>query len=197
MLTINDTDDDDFYTTSFILKHILTITNIHYLEIERSIDIPLFIRLLNALTDVETLKIYSIICDDRKVDYKKFSVASSIKKRSKIKNVYIKNVKNIDDIFLLMTLCPHITYLKIDNINVINQNVNVESIVNDFINRSCNNSTNLVRLLCFRIPAADDGTIEKLKRTIITNGITCDYTIKRIVDRVYIEWKLEPTIDSS
>ncbi|CAF1114106.1 unnamed protein product [Rotaria sp. Silwood1] len=63
--------------------------------------------------------------------------------------------------------------------------------------RSCNNPTNLVRLLCFRIPAADDGTIEKLKRTIITNGITCDYTIKRIVDRVYIEWKLEPTIDSS
>ncbi|CAF4321634.1 unnamed protein product [Rotaria sp. Silwood2] len=178
------------------IMRILTITNIYHLEIiEESVNIPLFIRLLNVLTDVETLKIHSITWDNQELDYEEFSMASSTRESSKVKKVYIENLNKIDDIFLLMALCPYMTYLKIDHINVTNDNV--ESILNYFIGTSYDNQRNLVRLLCFRIPAADDGTIKKLKRTIITRGIACDYTIKRIIDHVYIEWKLESTVGSS
>ncbi len=43
-------------------------------------------------------------------------------------------------------------------------------------------------LLCLRIPTADDQLIEKLKKIIDSNGRLVDYTIKRIMDKIYLQW---------
>ncbi|CAF3288404.1 unnamed protein product [Rotaria sp. Silwood2] len=183
-------------TISEDIMHILTITNIYHLEIIKTcLYIPLFIRLLSVLTDVKTLKIHSIRWDKSKLNNEELSMGCSTKERSKVTKVYMENVNKIDDIFLILTLCPQMTYLKIDSINVIDQDV--KSILDYFIDIIYRKPICVVRSLCFRIPAADDETIKQLKRTIITSGIACDYTIKRIVDSVYIDWKLVSNIDSS
>jgi hypothetical protein len=45
-----------------------------------------------------------------------------------------------------------------------------------------------LQLLCFQIPAADDQTIEQLNKMIDKEKLLIDYSIKHILDFIYLQW---------
>jgi hypothetical protein len=55
------------------------------------------------------------------------------------------------------------------------------------INDDCNED---LRLLCLCIPTADDQLIEKLKDMIDSNQWLVDYTIQRVIYKIYLQYAL-------
>ncbi|CAF4910607.1 unnamed protein product, partial [Rotaria sp. Silwood1] len=52
-----------------------------------------------------------------------------------------------------------------------------------------NVSNSLLRLLCFSIPEAHDEMIEKLEKMIGDKNLRFDFTIKHVMDKIYLQWK--------
>ncbi|CAF4974445.1 unnamed protein product, partial [Rotaria sp. Silwood1] len=50
-------------------------------------------------------------------------------------------------------------------------------------------SNSLLRLLCFSIPKAHDEMIEKLEKMIDRENLRFDFTIKHVMDKIYLQWK--------
>jgi hypothetical protein len=44
-------------------------------------------------------------------------------------------------------------------------------------------------LLCFRVPVADDEMVRKLEKMINSEKLIRDFTIERILDDIYLQWK--------
>jgi hypothetical protein len=43
--------------------------------------------------------------------------------------------------------------------------------------------------LCLHVSTADDDIIKKIDKMISSEKLLFDYTIKRIVDNIYLQWK--------
>jgi hypothetical protein len=91
----------------------------------------------------------------------------------------------ITDIYFLMELCPYMNYLKIGFIN----DMDVELFVRQMLNIINSEHNQYLRLLCFCVPAADDKIIRKLEKMINTEKLIVDYSIKRVCNRIYLQWK--------
>jgi hypothetical protein len=98
---------------------------------------------------------------------------------SKITKVYLEIMMEITDIYFLMILCPYMNYLKIGFIN----DMDGKLFLRQMLNKINSEHNKYLRLLCFRIPAADDNIIRKLKKLI------ADYSIRRVCDKIYLQWK--------
>jgi hypothetical protein len=44
------------------------------------------------------------------------------------------------------------------------------------------------QLLCFHVPAADDQTIKQLNKMIDDEKLLTNYTIKRVLDYIHLQW---------
>jgi hypothetical protein len=93
-------------------------------------------------------------------------------------------MKDIDEIVFLMDLCPHLIYLRVDNIN----NMNMESFVRIILLKMKTQHQSKLQLLCFHVRAADDQTIKQLNKMIDDEKLLIDYTIKRVLDFIYLQW---------
>jgi len=53
------------------------------------------------------------------------------------------------------------------------------------INHNCNR---YLRLLCFHVSAADEQTIKNFEKMINDEKLLVDYSIKRVLDYIYLQW---------
>jgi hypothetical protein len=91
----------------------------------------------------------------------------------------------IEEVDILIKLCPQMNYLQINNIN----NIDVEVFLKEILIRMIGNFDYCLRSLCFRIPTADDQMVQKLEKFIDYEKLLVDYTIKRICDNIHLQWK--------
>ena len=133
------------------IYHLTMQTNVHpntlgsiltHLPALDSLQIPSL-----ALTQLETLS------DDDK------SILQHILSTSRITKVYIGTVYNIEEVFFLMEPCPQLTYLKVDFIKNLDENIFVRLIL---IKIKINLHYQL-RLLSFHVPQKDDRMVKVLK----------------------------------
>ena len=68
-------------------------------------------------------------------------------------------------------------------------NINIESLIREILIRINDGSNEDLCLLCLRIPTADDQLIEKLKEIIDFKQWLVDYSIKRVNDKIYLQWR--------
>ncbi len=86
----------------------------------------------------------------------------------------------IKDFDMLFNLCPSMEYLQVDYLSDIDIQVFLH---NDYL-----------RSLCFHALIRDDDNdngdemMKKLEKTINSKKPRMNYTIKRIVDHIYLEW---------
>jgi hypothetical protein len=73
-----------------------------------------------------------------------------------------------------MSLSHRLNYLQINSLH----DVNIELLIREIFMRTNED----LRLLCIRIPTADDQLIDG-KRWLV------DYTIERIMDNIYFRWR--------
>jgi len=67
--------------------------------------------------------------------------------------------------------------------------MDVELFLQDIFKNIKNENNEYRRLLCFRVPVADDKMIRKLEKMINDKKLLSDYTIKRVLNNTYLQWK--------
>ena len=77
------------------------------------------------------------------------------------------------------------TYLKVEFIN----NMDIQLFVRFILTKIITKSNSQLQLLCFRVAAADNKIIDKLNNMIDSEKLLSDYTIKRVLENIYLEWK--------
>jgi hypothetical protein len=166
-------------------KHLLTMAQIYHLEISQSkISVDLLIRTIDLFPELMTLKIHSLSCrQSTDLSAKASVILHSIEVKNKISKVYLEKMKNHDELDFLLALCPYMEYLKIKRLN----NTDVQLFLRHIKKKiHCNDH---LRSLCFRVPAADDHLVQTLQKLIDDEKLWIDYTIKRVFDQIYLQWK--------
>jgi len=174
-----------YYEEGYSLHYISTVTDIYHLEINEEVYTNTLMEILLLLPDLESLQIPTLPYSDQRfmIDEDR-KCLSTLTCKNQIKKVYLKKMIQIEEIYFLIDLCPHMTYLKVDSFNNMNIELFLLLILMKII---CSNHQ--LRLLCFRIRAADEKIIEKLNMMIHYEKLLLNYTIKRISDKIYLEWK--------
>ncbi|CAF3939938.1 unnamed protein product [Rotaria sp. Silwood2] len=170
-LKYSDSDDNKKLVT-IATKRILTVTQVYDLEIlEEKYFIGALIKIINLLPE--------------NVKFEERFIFSSIEDTSKITNVYLEKMNEIEEFSFLSELCPYMKSLKVDYIKYMDVKFVLRYIFKK-IKEDCNEH---LCLLCLHIPTVDDEMIGKLKRMINFEKLLFNYTIKRVADHMYIEWE--------
>jgi hypothetical protein len=177
--------DHDFDLLDQNISHILTVAQIYHLRIANKLFNSALIEILLLLPELDSLKIFSLtLWPLRYVSVDEVEL-NSISKKNQITKVYLEKMFVIEDIYFLIELCPRMIYLKVDSLN----NMDMKLFVRLILTKISVKSDCQLRLLSFHIAAADDKVVEKLNEMIISEKLLLDYTIKRILDNIYLEWK--------
>jgi hypothetical protein len=168
------------------INFVLNLQRIYHLEIAHDIFIGMLIQITDALPELISLKIHSLLLHEpRKLCAGEVDILRSMKDTSKITDVYLEKVVEIHEVYYLMGLCPCIRYLKVGCID----KMDVERFLRNILEKINLKSNAYLRLLCFHIRTADDEVIKKLEQIIHDENLLIDYTIKRELDDIYLKWK--------
>jgi len=168
------------------IKRILNVAQIYHLEISvRKQSLGKFLRILTLLPDLLSLKIYSLFFDQEgDIDVGERNLVRSIFVRSKITKVYLEKLMIFEEALFLMLLCPSMNHFRVNCINTMDIESYLQSILKEI-----NDEYNNLHSLCFRVPAVDDQMIKTLDKMINDKKLLTDFTIKRVLENVYIQWK--------
>ncbi len=187
-LILNITSSSEFNELMKIeLQRILTAVQLYHLEI-RDIEMPVdkLLQIIDLFPNLISIKIDSLSLTQDDVSCEPIvNISHSTKNTDKITKIYLDNITEMKEIYFLMKLCPHLTYLRIDWLGRINAELFVEKIFKK-INQECHDS---LRWLCFFVRTADEKTIKTLEELIDSKKLMRDYTIKRVVEHIYLHWK--------
>ncbi len=170
------------YTT-----RVLTIAQIYHMEIpEENVHIGALIQAVNLFPEVNTLKIHSLsLYEPRMLNSEELLILSSTEDTSKITKVYLEKMTEIGEFYFLLKLCPYMEYFRVDYI----KHTDFKFVLRYIIKKLKDECNDYLHLLCFHIPTADDEMIKKLKTMIYSEKLLFNFTIKRVVDNIYLEWK--------
>jgi hypothetical protein len=168
-------------------RRVLTIAQIYHLEIpEEKVPVSTLIEAVNLLPELETLKIHSLsLYEPRSLNSEELIILSSIEDTSQITKVYLETMNEIKEFDFLLELCPYMVFLKIDYI----KRMDFKFLLRYIVKKIEDDGNDYLRLLCFRIPTADDEMIQKFKRMIRCEKLLFNFTIKRVADNIYLEWE--------
>jgi len=166
-----------------IFSHISSVSEINHLEIYEEVYTDMLIQILLLLPELHSLKICSLpYSNSIYMNDESIKLLSLLTYQNQITKVYLNKMTNIEEIYFLIKLCPRMIYLKVDFLN----NINIELFVRLILMKISNHQ---LRLLSFRVIAADDQIIQKLNKMIHFEKLLLDYTIKRILNDIYLQWK--------
>jgi hypothetical protein len=169
------------------IKRILVITQVYHLNIhETSTSICLLIRMINILPDLLTLKIYSLLFDgDKGLNMEEFSIFCA--KRNRINAVYVEVLNNIHCVGCLFMVCHYMKHFQVKCIINMNIQMFLQIILKEITQRRNNH---YLHSLCFHEIAPNYQTIEYLQEINKYEQLLVDFTIKRVNNNIYLQWKL-------
>ncbi|CAF5118277.1 unnamed protein product, partial [Rotaria sp. Silwood1] len=170
------------------IERILTITQIYYLEIlEKKLSIPVLIQIINLLPNITTLKIHSLSTDKTtELTLNELLILCSMKRTGQITKDYLEKIDDVHkELDFLFTLCPYMEYFKVGCTNT----TDVQSFLCTIFKEINRNNNHHLRLLCFHVPTGDDRIVKNIEKMIKCDKLLPHFTIKRILDSVYLQWK--------
>ncbi|CAF5018528.1 unnamed protein product [Rotaria sp. Silwood1] len=174
------------------ISSILTLTQIYHLEIpERQICSSSLINIINVLSKLDSFKIHSLSLSSTRNSSVEEIALRNVSIKNKITKVCLEKMIEIEEIYYLMKLCPRMNYLQVDYIN----NINIELFVQDILQKVQNEHNQYLRSLCFMVPTIENEMVKKLEEMIHSQKsflhymIKRHYTINRVVNSIYLEWK--------
>jgi hypothetical protein len=100
--------------------------------------------------------------------------------------VYLEVIGDIKEVYLLMKLCPYLTYFKLRGTSF---NMSITLLLRTILQKIKHEHNEHLRSLCFSALAADDNMIKNLEQWINSEKLLLDYTIKRVLNNIYLQWK--------
>lgn len=188
-LILADVSPEIWYQTLTIhdyINYILPVMQIDHLYIQGQIFIVKLGEILCLLPELDSLKLYTISFSyPRSVTDEELSAVYYLTNKNKITKVCLGKICQIEEAYIFIALCPLIQQLQIDCLYEIDVELFVRSLLIEIKNRSIQT----LRLLCFRVSTADDDMIQKLEKMIKSENLLFDFTIKRVMDKIYVQWK--------
>ncbi|CAF2865435.1 unnamed protein product [Rotaria sp. Silwood2] len=154
--------------------------------------IDMLIELIHLMPNLQSLEVLSLpLVNLTDLSRENTEMLLLVSINNKITKVKFDKMVEINQIHFLMNLCPRMQYLEI---GYTTEN-NLENIVGSI---SMNNTTHILYLcgLCLYVSDANEKTIQRLHSIIDFERLFhpvkafCDYTIRRIGDKIYLKWKL-------
>ncbi len=177
------TDISSLESQELIHMHInraLTVAQIYHLVIQdEQIFNGTLLKAVNLLPDLMTLDISSLLFEEEG------DVLLSRESTSQITKVCLEMMMEITDIYFLMVVCPKMEYLRVGSLN----DMDVELFVREILDKINSENNQHLRLLSFIIEEANDELIQKLAKMIDTEKLIVDYSIRRVYDNIFLQWK--------
>ncbi|CAF3964278.1 unnamed protein product [Rotaria sordida] len=188
-LSLDDVCPEQWTKTIFIndyINHVLTLTQIYHLEIHKKIFTDKLMEILRLLPGITTLKIYSLsVLQQGDLSDDEIEFLCILLPKNQIKKICFDHMKNMNEVYMLTLICSRINHLQIKCINYMHAQLLTGLILTEIKNVS----NSLLRLLCFSIPEAHDEMIEKLEKMIDDKNLRFDFTIKHVMDKIFLQWK--------
>jgi len=174
--------EEYLHFSKIINNRILTVAQIYHLQIHNKIFVGKLIEILFSLLELDSLYVTSLsLSKSRCLSNQYAETLSFISSKNQITKVNLEKMIDIEEVYFLIKLCPRMIYLQVNHIN----NMDMELFVRLILIKSNDN----LRLLSFRVPAADDEMIKTLEQMINSEKLLFEYTIKRILGNIYLQWK--------
>ena len=169
------------------INRALTVAEYYHLEIpNEQIFNGTLIQLVDCLSKLQTLKIHSVSLEEqRDLCKEEVDILCSREDTNQITKVYLETMMDMSDIYFLMVLCPHMEYFRVDVII----NMDAKSFVREILQKINFEQNEYLRLLRFRVQAADDQIMKNLKKIIDDEKLLVDYSMKRVCESIYLQWK--------
>ncbi|CAF1351916.1 unnamed protein product [Rotaria sordida] len=188
-LSLDEVCPEQWTKTIFIndyINHALALTQIYHLEIYAKIFTDKLMEILRLLPGVTTLKIYSLsVLQQGDLSDDEIEFLCIRLPKNQIKKICFDNMKDMNEVYMLTLICSRINHLQIKCINYMHAQLLTGLILTEIKNVS----NSLLRLLCFSIPEAHDEMIEKLEKMIDDKNLRFDFTIKHVMDKIFLQWK--------
>lgn len=166
----------------FILLAI-PITNLHIRR--HKIPLPLFIKIIRSLPNLNTLRVPELSLDqlsslsiEEEEDLRYFSI------NNKVTDVSHSAELNLTQ--FLISLCPRMEYVQM----TCTSNKSAEEFVRLVLMKTITHTTNLHSMKIW-IYKANDQTVRKLQNMIDSEELLSNYIIKRWNNDIILKWKLE------
>lgn len=162
---------------------------IHHLEIvEECVSLGLLTMITSSLPELKTLKIRSLPESQCKAA-KERGFLCLTSKTNTITKIYVDELCTLEDFFMLLCLYPLMESLEIEYTGDMDVELLLQIISKTIV---CNEKYRL-RLLCFHVLRFEDDDdvpiLRKLVPIIHSNKLSLNYTVQRIVDKFYLQWK--------
>jgi len=143
----------------------------------------MFVRIIELLPNLDSLKMSSLshIQSDWLIENNRLTSFSTLI-NSKITNVNLEKMINIEEVHFLLHLCPCIQYFLVN----IPKDINVKIVVRFILIQASTYNLHL-RFLCFSIQNANEDVVHKLQKLIDTEKFLSNYIIKRIGNHILLK----------
>ncbi len=174
---------DGYHFVLYDIESLLIVAQIYHLIIEKKpVDKGILIAILTQLPQVVSLKLHSLSSEELTEQQGEYLL--NVSDECEITKIYLEEMNDIEEVHFLMSLSDPLNYLQINSLH----NINIESLIGEILIRTNEGCNEDLRLLCLRVPTADEQLIEKLKDMIDSKQWLVDYTIKCVNDKIYLQW---------
>jgi hypothetical protein len=169
------------YVCSFAV--LTQFTNLHIDFYQFSIRIIL--QYLYHLPNLDSLTITSKFPETMKIVSKEqTNMFDLVSNQNKITKLSLEQMTELDQVHLLMDLCPHLHYLQLTCRNI----SDAEWLIRYVLTKQNTNFIPYLCLICISLSNADDIITNNLQNIIDSEKLVENYKILRICDRIYLQW---------
>jgi hypothetical protein len=177
--------EEDPYLICSNIDAILNVTQIYHLINYGEIFAGTLVEILCEFSQLDSLKLSCLLLSQpRSLSDFERTIFSHISSTNRITKVNLGEINDIEEVYFLIELCPHLINLKVDNI----RNMDMKLFVRLILMKMMAKYPHQLRLLSFHVRAADEQTIKQLNKMIDDEKLLIDYTIKRVLDFIYLQW---------
>jgi hypothetical protein len=177
--------EEDFNSLCPYIDDILNVTNIYHLTNFGKIFAGMLSNILWQLRQLDSLFIASLlISQPRSLSSYERTLLAKISSINRITKVNLGEMNDIEEVYFLIELCPHLIYLRVENLH----QMDIELFVRLILNKMITKYPHQLRLLSFNVPAADDPMIKRLNKMIDDEKLLLNYSIKRVLNHIYLQW---------
>jgi hypothetical protein len=161
------------------------VTEIYHLTFDGEIFVGTLIEILFQFDQLDSVKILSLSLSQPRslLDFERTAV-SHLLSRNRITKVNLGTMNDLEEVYFLIELCPHMVYLRVDDL----KKMDVKLFLRFILKKLMVKPSHRLRLLSFRVRAADDQTIQQLNQIIDDEKLLFNYTITRVLDFIDLQW---------
>ena len=163
---------------------------ISHLEMtDESVSLSRLTRITHTLQQLKTLKIW-YIPKRRRNDADQPVTLYPTSSASQITKIYVQDLSQLEDFYMLLYVYPSMEYLEIESTDDLDIKLFLQIISKTIIPAGDYH----LRSLCFHASSGydeddDEVIIDGLAQVINSEKSSLNYTVRRIVDKLYLKWK--------